>query len=204
MPLPPGPSASRTLLELEAEETLELLRRAREGDGDALNALMARYLPRLQRWASGRLPAWARDLANTDDVVQDTVLHSLNRLGEFEVRREGALQAYLRQAVYNRIKDEMRRASRRPPVGQLDVQHPGAGPSPLEEAIGQEMTDRYEKALGQLRPDDREAIIVRVELGGSYKDVAVALDKPTVDAARVAVARALVRLAEAMRDESAT
>ncbi|MEK6630285.1 MAG: RNA polymerase sigma factor, partial [Acidobacteriota bacterium] len=187
-----------------AEETLQLLRRAREGDRDALNTLMARYLPRLQRWASGRLPAWARDLANTDDVVQDTVLHSLNHLGEFAVRREGALQAYLREAVLNRIKDEMRRASRRPPVGQLDVQHPGAGPSPLEEAIGQEMTDRYEKALGQLRPDDREAIIVRVELGGSYKDVAVALDKPTVDAARVAVARALVRLAEAMRDESAT
>jgi RNA polymerase sigma-70 factor (ECF subfamily) len=44
------------------ETSLSLLERAREGDADALNALIARYLPRLQRWAHGRLPAWARDL----------------------------------------------------------------------------------------------------------------------------------------------
>lgn len=190
--------ADRTILQLEAEETLHLLERARAGDRDALEVLTARYLPRLRRWASGRLPGWARDLADTDDLVQDTLLRTLKGLDGFAPTHEGALQAYLRQAVMNRIRDEVRRVSRRPPIDRISDQQPGAEPSPLEQAIGQATFERYEQALLQLRPGDREAIIARVEMGGSYEEVAVALQKPTVDAARMAVGRALIRLAEAM------
>ena len=51
---------------------------------------MDRYLPRLSRWASGRLPRWARDLSDTDDLVQDTLIRSVANLGHFEARGEGA------------------------------------------------------------------------------------------------------------------
>ena len=68
----------------------------------------------------------------------------------------------------------------------------------LEAAIGQEAVERYEAALARLRPDDREAIVARVELDCSYEEVAQALGKPTAGAARVAISRALVRLAEEM------
>lgn len=47
------------------ESTLSLLERARAGDDNALNDLFARYAPPLRRWASGRLPRWARDLSDT-------------------------------------------------------------------------------------------------------------------------------------------
>ena len=71
--------------------------------------------------------------------------------------------------------------------------------SPLEEAIGHEAVERYERALERLKPDEREAIIARVELGYSYEELADALGKPTADAARKAARRALVRLAEELQ-----
>ena len=35
--------------------------------------------------------------------------------------------------------------------------------------------ERYERALEQLKPEDREAIIARVEMGYSYEELAEAL-----------------------------
>ncbi len=93
----------------EIESTFRLLDRFKAGDREALERLYARYLPRLRRWASGRLPQWARDLADTQDLVQETLLQTFNKMGAFEPQHEGAFQAYLRQAVMNRIRDEIRR-----------------------------------------------------------------------------------------------
>lgn len=182
-----------------AESSLDLLERARAGDTDALNTLIGRYLPRLQRWASGRLPAWARDLVETQDLVQETVYKAFKQMNRFEVRGEGALQAYLRQALLNRIRSEIRRVSRRPLNDALDTHAADGGPSPLETAVGRETVELYERALARLRPDDREAIIGRVELGMTNDELADALGKPSPNAARMAVERALFRLAKEMR-----
>ena len=116
----------------------------------------------------------------------------------FEPTREGALQAYLRQAVMNRIRDEIRRVARRPAQVELDEGEIDPGRSPLEEAIGMEEIDRYESALERLRPEEGELIILRVELGHTYEEVARLLEKPTPGAAHKATKRALVRLAEEM------
>ena len=183
------------------DSTFDLVERAKTGDSNALNDLFARYLPSLRRWASGRLPRWTRDLMDTDDLVQETVVRAVKRMDRFESRHEGALQAYLRQAVVNRIRDEVRRAKRAPVSEVLDDNAAGVAASPLEEAIGAEALQRYEAALGRLRPEEREAIVARVEMDGSYADVARALGKPSADAARMAVTRALLRLAEEMSHE---
>ena len=183
------------------ESTFDLVERAKTGDDDALNRLFARYLPSLRRWASGRLPRWSRDLMDTDDLVQETVVRAVKRLDRFESRHEGALQAYLRQAVVNRIRDEIRRTKRSPTATELDENASDHGASPLEAAIGAEALDRYEAALARLRPEEREAIVARVEMEGSYQQVAEALGKATPDAARMAVSRALLRLAEEMSHE---
>jgi RNA polymerase sigma-70 factor (ECF subfamily) len=184
---------------LESESSLRLLERAKAGDRHALEVLMARYLPRLRRWATGRLPNWARDLADTQDLVQDVVLQTFKNIDTFEPRNEGALQAYLRQGIVNRIRDEYRRTGRRPATAVLDTQMPDVAPSPLEEAIGRDALERYERALMRLRPQDREAIIARVEMDCTNEEIAVALGKPSANAARMAVERALVRLAAEMR-----
>ena len=184
---------------IDPESTFSLIERARAGDEQALERLFARHLQPLQRWASGRLPKWARDLADTDDLVQDTLLKTFKRIESFEPRRVGALQAYLRNAVLNRLRDELRRQGRQPASTNLDSVDVESGESPLEHAIGREAVEVYEQALERLKAEEREAIIARVELGYSYEELAAMLDKPTADAARKAAERALVRLAEEMK-----
>jgi RNA polymerase sigma-70 factor (ECF subfamily) len=184
---------------VDPETSFDLLQRARSGDAEALNRLLQRYIPALNRWARGRLPNWARDLSDTQDLVQDTVLQAMKHLQTFRPQREGALQAYLRQALMNRVRDELRRANRRPHPAELPEGIAATGASPLEEAVGHEALDLYEAALASLREEDREAIIARVELGQTYEEVAAILGKPSTEAARVAVYRALIRLAEKMK-----
>ena len=60
------------------------------------------------------------------------------------------------------------------------------------------MVEQYEGALGRLSEPEREAIVARIEMGHGYEEIARALGKPSPDAARMAVSRALVRLAEEM------
>jgi len=182
----------------QLHSSLTLLERARAGDRVALESLIARYLPRLQRWASGRLPPWARDMAETQDLVQEALFQTFKRIERFEPRGEGALHAYLRQAILNRIREELRRAKRRPPRSELDSAAEHDGRSPLEEAIGREAIERYERALARLRPEDRELVVARIELGYTNREIAELLDKPTPNAARMATERAIVRLAKEM------
>src|SRR5687767_9349760 len=112
------------------QSSLTLLTRAQAGDRLALDSLIARYRPRLQRWASGRLPRWARDMADTQDLVQETLFQTFKRIEKFEARGDGALYAYLRQAILNRVREELRRTKRRPVKTELDPQAPDQSRSP--------------------------------------------------------------------------
>jgi RNA polymerase sigma factor (sigma-70 family) len=188
---------------VEAESSLTLLQRARAGDEAARNALCERYIPRLQRWAHGRLPASARGALETVDLVQDTFIQVLRRLDDFEPRHPGAFQGYLRLTLVNRIRDEIRRVQHRGVAEALDTASPASDPSPLEQAIGQETLERYEAALARLKDDDREAVIMRAELGCSYAEIMEALDKPSIAATYMTVSRALVRLAQEMSRDRA-
>lgn len=190
-----APSPSETTV----DTTWQLLARARAGDPQALERLFARHLPPLQRWARGRLPKWARQMTDTDDLVQDALAQTFRRLDYVEAKGVGALGGYLRQAVLNRIRDELRRSGRTPPTVDLCTVDLAGGQSPLEQAIGREGVERYERALQQLGAGDREAIVGRLELGYSYEELADALGKPSAEAARKAAQRALLKLAEELR-----
>ena len=130
---------------MDPESSFELIERAQGGDPAALERLLERYRPRLRRWASGRLPRYARDMHEEgSDVVA------------------------------------------------------GQGTSPLEAAMGAEALARYDSALAVLADSEREAVIARIEMGCSYQEIATLLDKASPDAARMTVARALAKGAEAM------
>ena len=182
----------------ETDSSFDLVERACNGDERALNDLCARYLPRLQRWAHGRLPPCARGALETQDLVQETLTSVMQRIRSFDPHHKAAFPSYLRQALLNRIRDHIREAQRRPPPGPLDSAQAASGPSPLEAAIGREALERYEAALQRLKPEDQHAIILRVELGCSLAEVADLLDKRSASSAHIAVSRALVRLAKEM------
>lgn len=186
----------------DSESTLEntavLLESARGGDAQARERLVARFLPLLQRWAHGRLPSHARGLADTDDLVQVSLLRALDHLEGFEMRREGAFLAYLRRILMNSLRDEIRRSKRRPgePLDGHDLV--SADRSLLEQQVGRETMEAYEAALTRLTEAQREAVIMRLEFGYSYPQVAEAMGRSHPNAARMLVARALVQLAEEM------
>jgi RNA polymerase sigma factor (sigma-70 family) len=193
---------SGAVCEPQADSSSALILRARAGDENARNELFARYLPRLRRWAHGRLPAWTRDHLDTEDIVQDTLVQSLRRLEAFTPRHQWAFCAYVCEALRNRLHDVVRRASRRPLSEPFSTETPAAEPSPLEYAIGHQVLHHYDAALRRLRATDRELIIARVELHLDYDEIAPLLGKSSVGAARIAVSRALLRLGQEMARET--
>ena len=194
-PTPPEPGDPQLLA------TVDLLRLSNGGDERARGELLGRYLPRLRRWASGRLPMRARSLFDTADLVQETLLKVLQGLDRIEERGPGGFQAYVRQAVLNRIRDEVRWAARRPGPDDVPESLPDHSPSPLENAIGADLLGRYERALAGLAAEDRELLLLRIELDFDYAEIATMTGRPSRDAARMGVQRALGRLAEAMGHE---
>jgi RNA polymerase sigma-70 factor (ECF subfamily) len=184
---------------LSDEPTIELVVRARDGDRMAVEALLQRSIPSLRRFAHGRLPPAARGSLDTGDLVQETVLHVLRRLDTFEPRHVGAMQAYLRQSVMNRIRDEVRRIGRHPAPAELPDDLVSDMPSPLEEAVRAEAYDRYRAVLVQLSPRDREMVVARIEAQWNLGEIAQRFNMRTVDGARMAVTRALRRLMDRLK-----
>jgi RNA polymerase sigma-70 factor (ECF subfamily) len=195
-PTPPGAPDPGSTAPLE--KTADLLRRVREGERGATDRLVRRYLPVLRRWAHGRLPGHARDLADTDDLVQITLIRALDHIEDFEPRREGAFLAYLRRILLNSLRDEIRRVNRRP--ARKDVDDVIADPALVVNAVGVETMVAWERALATLPEKQQEAVVLRVEFGFSYQEVADAIDSPSANAARMTVTRALAQLAEVMDD----
>ena len=195
-PSPDRPKAAATLM--SDEPTIELVISARAGDRLALEALLERCLPPVKRWAHGRLPAHVRGALDTGDLVQEAAIHVLARLDKFEPRHVGAMQAYLRTSVVNRIRDEIRRIGRRPETVELTTEPASDATSPLEVAIRGEAYERYRAAVGKLRSRDREMVVARVEMQWTVEQIARRFRMHSLDAARVAVSRALKRLSAAI------
>ncbi len=194
---PPPPSVPPPAHPLET--TALLLEQLRAGHPTARERLIRRVLPALTMWAHRRLPARARDLAETDDLVQVAISRALVRLDQFESRHEGALLAYLRQILRNLVRDEIRRVKSRSREELSDaVEDPG--PSPLERTVSREVLDRYDRALRMLGEEAQQAVLLRVEFDYTYPQIAEALGKPSADAARMMVGRAMVELARHMRE----
>lgn len=180
-----------------SDSTLHVLERAQGGDELAARTLIERALPSVRRWAHGRLPRYARTDADTEDVVQDAFLGTLRRLKRFQHRTVGGLQAYLRQAVVNRVRDLVRGSRRRGAEMDCDREPRDWKPSPLEAAIMREQLDRFLDALRKLRPADRQVIVWRIELGYTAEEIATKLGKSKA-AAGMTVTRAMTRLAREM------
>ena len=158
--------------------------------------MFERLFPPLRHWAHGRLPSWARSFSDTADLVQDALLNTFRRIDLVDVKRKGALQAYLRQAVRNRVRDELRGTSQHGSNESIASSLVDHQPSPLELAIGAETHARYVAALTRLRPNDQELIVGRLDLEYSYEQLALATGRRGAEAARIAVRRALTRLVD--------
>jgi RNA polymerase sigma-70 factor (ECF subfamily) len=187
---------ARTPPEDDPESSADLLLKAQTGDENARNDLIGRYLPRLDRWASGRLPLGVRTLLDTGDIVQETVMNALPRLNMLEVGTEKALEVYLKRSIQNRIIDVYRRPRRTAEQPDLDI--PARRADQVDATIGAEALERYERALESLTEHDRQLIVMHVELGFNHDQIAAEIGK-SPGAARTVLAGALTRLAVEMQ-----
>ena len=176
--------------------TAALIRTARDGDAEARHALLKRFLPLLLRWSHGRLPITLRDVNDTEDFVQIALIKALNQLGTFRSDRPGSFLIYLRRILLNQMRDELRRRRARPRTVELDdsVQEVAAVETHIERAIGAEKFSAYQAAVGKLAKRQQELVIMRLEFGLSYPEIAAEVGG-TPDAARVMVTRAVAKLA---------
>ena len=179
-------------------ETMDLIVQIRSGSGGAWSQLVKRELPPLKRFAQGRLPMWARGAGDTQDLVQNVLVRALPRLTTWESQGRGALRAFLRKAVANQIVDEIRKARRRMGSPALLEGLPDSTPSPLARVIQDESVRKLRAALARLSESDRKLLAARFGSGYRYNDIATLLNRPTANAARVAVERAVERLAKIM------
>ncbi len=165
-------------------------------DAADLERTFTQHLRRLRRWAHGRLQRRLRSGDDTSDVVQDVLLRTIARLDLLRPRTHRALAAYLRTAVLHRLIDVHRREARWQPVDLDDRLHSSEA-SPFQRAADAETWHRYRAALETLSSRDRELLVGHLELDYSHAQLGCMIGR-SPNAARMALARALARLAERM------
>ena len=173
-----------------------LLANIREGSRTTIDALFERYRSWLRRWARGRLPAWVRSTIDTSDLVQNALHRTFKRMERFEPKHANALRIYLRRAVENQIRDELRRAVRRRAIIAPDevVRLSDDGAPQHQQLVDDETWRRYLSSLKRLTPRERRLIVGHAELEYSYRQLALIEGMPSPDAARMALRRAVIRL----------
>ena len=199
-PSPTRPAAkSRSTRELAADSTVTLLPLAARGDRRAVEILIERMGPYLRRFGHGRLPRWARSRAETEDLVQESLIRALNHLPRFENQTIKDFRSWLHTVFRNLVTDEKRFVGRVGVAKELpaDVEEPGM--SPEEQVVELAKAEVFERALQRLEPGDRLILVYRLEHGYSFQELADKLGKPSADAARMTYNRALTKVRNEMR-----
>jgi RNA polymerase sigma factor (sigma-70 family) len=167
-----------------------LIRAARAGDRIAQHDLYSLCLPIMRRWARGWLRGAQCDINDPDDLVQTAVLHTLQRLSEFEVRGAGSFLAYLRQVLLNEVRGELRRSKRRCIMVECDDDLMAGTHTPADEVLALEREHALGVALANLSRRQRHHVELRVRLGMSFGEIAEATGGST-DGARMIVSRSI-------------
>jgi RNA polymerase sigma-70 factor, ECF subfamily len=166
----------------------ELVRRATSGDSRALDALVERHAPRVNRLASQLLG----DLEEARDAAQESLVKLCTKLRQF--RGEAQFTTWLHRLVVNTCRDRVAFQRVRP-----------TEPLVLEEQAADEETDpsrlaaladlRHDvaEALSRLSPKQRAAVVLRDSFGLSYAEIAHAASIP-VGTAKCYVHRARARV----------
>jgi RNA polymerase sigma-70 factor (ECF subfamily) len=159
----------------------ELIARFREGDGQALAALLRRYEAPLFQLLVGIL----RDHHQAEDALQETWCRALTHLDGVGL---GHLRGWLFTAAYHQAM-LVRRRQKGKAAGRASVIDPG--PGPLHEAQRQEELGRLRQTVERLPAGQREVVRQRIYEGKKFREIAEALDCP--------LNTALARMHEALK-----
>jgi len=184
--------------------TATLLARIQGGDASARDDLFRRFEAPLLRFLHGRLPWAARGVLDSHDAAQEICLKVFRSLDSFEHRGVGAFWAFLRSSALNYVRDLSRTPGKLSHADTLmDASNapPATATSPLDRVIRGEDYDSFERSLAVLDERTRGALLMRFELDAEYSMIAEEFEFASTDAARMAVTRAIDKVAAEMARE---
>ena len=187
--------------------TRDQVQAAQAGDEAALDDLFRRYLPRVTRLVAARLGEQWAELANEEDLVQESFVDALKALRAGKLTTDGDFCNWMATCVQNNIRDQFRRAhagkrdrnmERRPAdPGETflteTILDPDA-PTPSQCALANETEGRLEEALLGMSSVYREVISLRAYCGMSYREIAESMGLPSENTANVLFLRARAEL----------
>jgi len=180
-----------------AEEFEDLQRSATAGDEDAVDRMVARFLPRLHAYVRVNMGPGLRRREASVDVVQSVCREVLEERDRFEFRGEGPFLSWLLTAAMNKLRERARFFGREKRDVRREAELPSGalyeGLSPSREVMGQEEVERLEAALAELPEDYREIVVLARIVGMPHSDIAEHLGR-TVSAVRNVLGRAITKL----------
>ena len=184
--------------------TTILLQRIHQNDRQALEELLVRLEPKIQKWVRSQRGQLIKRKWDTLDLSQDILMELVRYLPQVRSANSQVLDRILYRMIQNSLCDRhaqltaaRRNIAREQPLGSgtvLDLDPPRDKPeTPSEVAAGREQKNWVRLALPLLPPGDEE-LLLRCKLGReSYVDFAK-LEGTTPDAVRMRCNRALTRL----------
>jgi RNA polymerase sigma factor (sigma-70 family) len=191
--------------------SLELLTRYQAGDEAALERLIERYLPRLQRIVSVRMGRKLSERVEVDDIVQETLIVAARKIGELEMRDHSSILNWLARIAERQIHDkvayfgarkrDVAKELRMAPHGTSTFSGPAASrivgddASPSLAVARTEFEALVDEHLARLEPSDyREAIVLRDFQQADWEYIRIALGRPTIAAVQELHRRAQIKL----------
>jgi RNA polymerase sigma-70 factor (ECF subfamily) len=177
---------------------MDLVIRAKGGDNYALDALVERHAPRVNRLAAHLL----EDLEEARDAAQESLVKLCTRLRQF--RGDAQFGTWLHRLVVNTCRDRMawQRVRRTEPLPLEDMDGDGGDGDPANAALLGDLRRDVAEALSKLSRDQRIVVVLRDSFGLSYEEIARVAKMP-VGTAKCYVHRARSRLRARLEEQAA-
>ena len=171
-----------------------LVQRAKDGDQQALAALLTRHAPKVERLARQVL----RDPDDASDAAQEALAKVCVRLKQF--RGGSQFSTWLHRLVINTCLDaaERRKARVHEPLGE----HLQSADDPARDAGNSELRRELCIALADVSPEQAQVVLLKDALGYSFEEIASAAGMP-VGTAKCHAHRGRARLSERLEDNAA-
>ena len=155
------------------KEQENIVARARRGDADAFEQLVAAYRDQVFRLAL----RMCGNAADADEVAQEAFLSAWKGLPNF--RGDSQFSTWLYQLTSHAAIDLMRREKRQIAAEDIaDVSAADPGPSPQQQAEQSETRQVVRDAVLQLTPEYRQIVVLRYLEELSYEEIGAALKLP--------------------------
>jgi RNA polymerase sigma-70 factor (ECF subfamily) len=188
---------SRRALAYRKLSDVDLVSKARNGDGRALDVLVERHAPRVNRIAAQVVG----DLEEARDAAQDSLVKLCTRLRQF--RGEAQFATWLHRLVVNTCRDRLaRQRIRQTEPLSLDEEPAGEESDPSRAALLADARRELAAALARLSPNQRLAIVLRDVFGLTYEEISRVARMP-VGTAKCYVHRARARLRVRLEETAA-